>query len=131
MGALEAFLRQLGKSLIPKSRGLAWKKSNWLSMWFKFNTVRLRASHSQLIPCVCSRPRFQGGCDHDAARMLRGTHAGCGHSGPAGGLEQGYPAGDYGASPFGNGPRPAKGLQVIAPGHALDRTGDGPADSFA
>jgi DDE superfamily endonuclease len=37
---------------------------------FKPNTVRIRASHSHLILCVCSKPNYQGGCDHDAARML-------------------------------------------------------------
>ena len=34
------------------------------------NTVRIRASHSHLILCVCSKPNYQGGCDDDAARML-------------------------------------------------------------
>jgi hypothetical protein len=34
------------------------------------NTVRIRASHSHLVLCVCSKPRSQGGCDYDAARML-------------------------------------------------------------
>src|ERR1035438_1609640 len=36
----------------------------------KRNTVRIRASHSHLILCVCSKPNYQGGCDDDAARML-------------------------------------------------------------
>jgi hypothetical protein len=36
----------------------------------KPNTVRIRASHSHLILCVCSKPNYQGGCDDDVARML-------------------------------------------------------------
>jgi hypothetical protein len=62
----------------------------------KPNTVRLSASHSHLIPYVFAEPRYQGGCDDDAARKLLGADAGWRrHSGSAGGLEQGYLSGGY------------------------------------
>ena len=40
---------------------------------FSHNTVRLRASHSHLVTCVCSNPSSQKGCDYDAARKLLGS----------------------------------------------------------
>lgn len=96
------------------------------------NTVRLSASHSLLIPCVCSKPRFQGGCDNDAARTLLGFGARCArHCGPVGRSQQGYLSGDHGASPVGNWTRPTTGLYVVASRDALGRAGNGYSHSSA
>jgi serine/threonine protein kinase/WD40 repeat protein len=48
------------------------------SLAFSRNTVQIGASHSHLIPCVCSEPRSQGGCDNATATGRSSAARPCG-----------------------------------------------------